>query len=286
MDQQLTQQPEQQVSTEQEQSDQQRATNFDQPQAPWLQGVPEPPNPSWWQLMGKSITWLVTWFLVALVIFLFIMMLGRDKFMENAGPLLPFLLMLVAFICTLIGNAMMMGSYSLFFPERYYDFGKMFGFVLLANGLVFVLFLFIYFMGSTKDWSILMILAFHVLFSIFVAYNLIEFLPNPQYSWSSFVGNTLWFTLAIVIYLAIYNGTKNSADEGTIIYNLMIWPGVLGYTLLPLIQGIWQKVYYRFYEMGNNFFYLPTEQEIASNAALNDNQEINQDSGEGVNVET
>lgn len=250
-----------------------------------LQGIAEPINPTGWQLMGKTITWLVTWFLIALVIFLVIMMLGSEKFMENAGPLLPFLLILITFICTLIGNTIIVGAYNLFFPEKYYDFWKMFGFILLWNWLILFLFVFVYFMGNTKDISILMIVAFHVLFSIYVAYNFIEFLPNPQYSGSAFVGNTLWFVLGIVIYLAIFNLTKHTADKGTVIYNLMIWPSILWYTLIPLIGGIWQKIYYRFYEMGNNFFYLPTEAEVNANLSTEE-EKNNHNEAEEINVET
>lgn len=38
----------------------------------------------------------------------------------------------------------------------------------------------------------------------------------------------------------------------------MILPPVLGYTLVPFGSGIREKIYYKFYELGNNGFYIPS----------------------------
>lgn len=41
----------------------------------------------------------------------------------------------------------------------------------------------------------------------------------------------------------------------------MLVPPILGYTLIPFGAGIREKVYYKFYELGNNGFYIPSAAE-------------------------
>jgi hypothetical protein len=43
---------------------------------------------------------------------------------------------------------------------------------------------------------------------------------------------------------------------------LMLFPSILWFSLTPLCLGIWQKIYYKFYEMGNNWFYIPSLVEV------------------------
>ncbi len=240
-----------------------------------------PYAPAWWPVMSKVLVWLVVWFLISFLVFLVIFMLGTDTFTSDTVSFLPFILLLVSFVTTFIGNTMIMWAYNLFFSERYYDFSKMFGMVLLTNAILFFLFIFIYVMWDIRDNSILMILAFHLLLSIFISYNIIEFLPNPQYSTSSFVGNTIWFAFAIVIYLIVYNTTKLSADSVKM-YHLMLWPAILAYTLIPLSQWIRQNIYRWFYEKWNDFFYLPTEKERLEETVFSEEEIIQK---EKVNVE-
>ena len=58
----------------------------------------------------------------------------------------------------------------------------------------------------------------------------------------------------------------------------MILPPVLAYALIPLGSGIWEKIYYKFYELGNNGFYIPSISERE--------EEMEEDSNsEEVNVE-
>jgi len=41
----------------------------------------------------------------------------------------------------------------------------------------------------------------------------------------------------------------------------MILPPILGYALVPFGAGIREKIYYKFYELGNNGFYIPSVSE-------------------------
>jgi hypothetical protein len=38
----------------------------------------------------------------------------------------------------------------------------------------------------------------------------------------------------------------------------MVLPPILAYALIPLGSGIREKIYYKFYELGNNGFYIPS----------------------------
>jgi len=51
--------------------------------------------------------------------------------------------------------------------------------------------------------------------------------------------------------------------------------------LIPFGAGIWEKIYYKFYELGNNGFYIPSMAEQNDE----DDESTNQQSGEDINVE-
>lgn len=72
--------------------------------------------------------------------------------------------MLVACIVTLIGTAVIAGTLNIAFGSDYYDFGKMFGFSILVNGLLMLLFAPVYFAFSSDLNTLLLILAFHIIF--------------------------------------------------------------------------------------------------------------------------
>jgi hypothetical protein len=101
-------------------------------------------------------------------------------------------------------------------------------------------------------------MGFHIVFSIFISANQIEFSANPNYSGSSLIGNTIGFALTIAVYCIIYKGSLlEGAEKQT--YLLMLLPTMLGYSLIPFGASIWEKIYYKSYEMGNNSFYLSSE---------------------------
>ena len=95
------------------------------------------------------------------------------------------------------------------------------------------------------------------MFSIFTSAAQMEFSTNPNYSASSFMGNILWFALAFLAYTIIYKVAGSAAVQQKI-YLFMFLPPILGYTLIPFGAGLREKIYYKFYELGNNGFYVPT----------------------------
>jgi hypothetical protein len=51
-------------------------------------------------------------------------------------------------------------------------------------------------------------------------------------------------------------------NQGNTAHLLLALPPVLIYATLPLFHGMWEKLYYKFYSAGNNFFYIPSLSEV------------------------
>lgn len=202
--------------------------------------------------------------------------LGSEFFVESAGMFMAFIMVIVSFIVTLIGMAIFSGLLNMVFGEDYYDFGKMFGFSVLANGLLVLLFLPIYIMMSGELTSLLFVYAIHVMFAFFVSYTLIEFTTNPSYAASNLIGTTLWFGLTLVIYMGIYSMTMGSADVGestmgsNSLYLYILSPFLISYVLIPLMHGIWTQIYYGIYTWGNNPLFVPQLADITQSQEVED----------------
>jgi hypothetical protein len=226
----------------------------------------EPPHPGWGQIVGKTGIGLLTWVTVAFLVWIVISVLWTSFFQDGAGVFMAMIFMLVACIVTLIGTAVIAGMLNIAFGSDYYDFGKMFGFSILVNGLLMLLFAPVYFTFSTDLNTLLLILAFHIIFGFFISYSLIEFTTNPNYAWSSLIGTLIGFAITIAIYLLIYKSTINhngaSEDMGNIIYLLILLPFITAYTLIPLCHGIWSSIYYGIFGWWSNPFYIPSLTDI------------------------
>ena len=104
--------------------------------------------------------------------------------------------------------------------------------------------------------SLYTILWFQIIFELFISVNLIDFLSQPNYSASSLMGNTLWCVLSVIIHLAIVS----SITEFNILF--IVLSAVLAYTMTIFGAGIWDAIYYKFYEWWSNPFYLPSLSEL------------------------
>jgi len=231
----------------------------------------EPNNLSWWQLIWKVLLGFVVGAVISgllLVVLTFVGTIFTDAVQQQSNnvsnPLLPLLLLFIWFLGSFIGNMIVAWAYSLFFSKKYYNSSKMFAFLLLTNGILFFVLAPIYLVFSKDVNTLFIVLAFHILFSIFVSASQLEFLSNPNYSGSAIIWNTLWFTWAIFVYMMIYKLSKVSWSVQQQTYLLMLLPSILGFTFLPLGSGLWEKIYYKVYEMGSNVFYIPSLSEVAS----------------------
>ncbi len=247
----------------------------------------EPSNLSGWQLIGKFFIGLLIGGVIAALLFVilsFMWGMFTSAFGQQTGasinPLLSLILLFIWFLSTFIGNIAIGGVYSLFFNRKYYNTSKMFGLLFLTNGILFFFLAPIYIVFASQIDILFIILGFHILFSVFASASQIEFSTNPNYSASAFMWNVLWFALAFLAYALIYKLAGSAAVQQRI-YLFMLLPPVLGYTLVPFGSGIREKIYYKFYELGNNGFYIPSVTE-------SDEEETgweNKDGSEDINVE-
>ncbi len=228
----------------------------------------EPGNLSGRQLVGKTFIGLLIGGVIAALLFVILSFMGgmfTNAFWAQAGtivnPMLSLILLFIGFLSTFIGNIGVGGIYSLFYNRKYYNTSKMFGLLFLTNGILFFFMAPIYIIFASQIDILFLILGFHVLFSVFTSAAQIEFSTNPNYCASSFMGTILGFVLAFLAYCLIYK-VSWSAEVQQKIYLFMLLPPVLGYALVPFGSGIREKIYYKFYELGNNGLYVPSVTEM------------------------
>lgn len=219
--------------------------------------INEPQNPGGWQIVGKTFIWLLIWGILAFLVFAIMSVLGTDFFTKSEGMFMALVFIIIACIVTLVGVGIFAWLLNLMFGSDYYDFAKMFGFSVLANGLLVFLFLPVYLMMSDSLESLLFVLAFHVMFGFFISYTLIEFTTNPSYSASSLIGSVLWFGITLVIYMGLYTSTKWDAMGTNTLYLHVLSPFLISYMMIPLFHGIWTQIYYGIYTGGSNPLFVP-----------------------------
>ena len=230
----------------------------------------EPNNLSGRQLIGKTAIGLVVGLLIATLLFVTLSFIGTmfQGAMQGganfkANPLLRIIVLFIGFLSSFIGNMIVAGAYSVFFSKKYYDSGKMFAFLLLTNALLFIVLAPIYIVFAKDINTLFLILGFHVMFSIFISANQMEFLANPNYSGSALMGNVLGIAVAFLFYSIMYKSAKVSSVSNQT-YFFMLFPSILAFTLLPLFSGLREKIYYKFYEMGAKAFYIPSLSEVTT----------------------
>lgn len=241
--------------------------------------INEPSNISWWQIVGKLWIGIVVWWIITTILFMITTFMNSifSGAMINTGatinPIISIVLLFIGFLSTFIGNLGIAWIYNIFFSRKYINWSKIFGLLLLTNGLLFFIFAPIYFIFSNQIQTLFIIMGFHIVFSIFISSCQIEFSASPNYSGSSLIGNTIWLALSIVVYSLFYKQSLLWWTE-KLTYLLMLLPTILGYTLIPLGASIWEKIYYKSYELWNNALYLNSE-----------TNEINNEDEDEINVE-
>ena len=215
-----------------------------------------PNDVSFWSFFWKVFIWLIVWFCVAALLFGTFSISWLTKTDNwSANPLLPILLPIMWFVACFIWNLTLAWLYNLFLSKRYYNFSKMFWLIFASSLITLPLFIVIYVLYNSvfqvKIDVLYLILKFQIIFSLYISVNLIDFLSQPNYSASSLIWNTLWCALAIILALVVS-------------WNLVLVTisAITTYTSLVLGAGIWDAIYYKFYEWWNNPFYLPSMNEL------------------------
>ena len=209
-----------------------------------------------WSFFGKILLGIVVWICVAALLFATLSALwwltGTD---DSVNSIIWVLLPVVGFVVWLVWNLALALLYNIFFSKRYYSFGKMAGLIFASSLIIFVFFFVPYLLYMGNITALYTMLWFQIIFELFIAKNLIDFLSQPNYSASSLMWNTLWAILAVVVHLVII-----STFDFNIL--LIIASAVIAYVMTVIWSWIWDAIYYKFYEWWNNPFYLPSLNEL------------------------
>lgn len=191
----------------------------------------------------KVLFGLLAWICVAALLFASFALTGWSNLWNIVVPI-------VWFVVSLIWNLALAGLYNLVLGKRYYDFWKMFGLIFVSSLILFVCFFIISIMNI---WEL--VLWLQILFALYISSNLIDFLSQPNYSASSLMWNTVWCTIALLIFLWISTLLGNNEI-------FIIVSPIITYTALCFWSALWDAIYYKFYERWNNPFYLPSLNEL------------------------
>ena len=238
----------------------------------------EPNNNTWWQVFAKAGIGLAVGVVIAFLIFI-ILFLASSMFTQalkstinspgvanTVNPLLPLVLVIIAFIATFVGSVILSGLFNLFYSNKYYDLGKTFSVSLLTNIFLFFLMIPLYMMFYQNINTLFYILGFHIIFAIFISYSQGEFVTNPNYSASHMIGSMIGAVISMVAFAVIAKWLQGNQ-------NMLLIPSILGYMLIPFFHSLREKIYYKFFENGNNFLFLPSLSDIISseeNVTTND----------------
>lgn len=248
--------------------------NFKKPDISMFDNAPN--DVTAWSFFGKIVLWTVVWVCVAVLLLATLTALwwltAPD---EGANPIIWVLLPVSGFIVGFVWNLTLALLYNVFFSKKYYSFGKMAG-LIFASLIICLLFLFPYFLYMNNMTVLYIILWFQIIFELFIAKNLIDFLSQPNYSASSLMWNTLWLVLAVLLHMLIVNvvGADILPVTGS---------AFAAYVVIALWSWIWDAIYYKFYEWWNNPFYLPSLNELREERRKEEEKKAKEE--EDVNVD-
>lgn len=250
---------------------------------------PNQSNGRW--LTWKIFIWLIVWGIISILLFLILSFVWwiftntstqTSEFTTN-NPVLPLIILLIWFLSSFIWNLSIAGTYNLFFSERYFKTAKTMWILLLTNWILFVFFAPLYLIFGWDTNTLFLLLGLHIMFSIFLSTQQIETVSNPNYSASTLIGVTLWFVITILVYSLIRKWSKVWWTQNQV-YLLLLMPPIIWFAIMPIGLWIREKVYYKMYEMWNNWFYTPPSQETTKEETqtnndnfLNENDDINID---------
>lgn len=240
-----------------------------------------PYNPTGRQVVVKSLLGLITGLFIAFLVFIMLLLIGgmlQEALSQRiagtmvVNPLLPLILLIIAFIGTFIGSIVLAWFFNLLYSDKYYDMGKMFSLTLTVNIIIFILFIGLYVLFASSVDELFFVLAVHVFFTVFVSLCAIEMSTNPNYAAVHLIGTAFGLTVTMLFFAIFYKTID--INEGSMARILIALPPVLAYFLIPLCHGIREKLYYKFYSMGNNFFYIPSLNEVMVDEAESDDVSV------------
>jgi len=239
-----------------------------------------PFNPSGWQVVVKTLIGLIVGIFIAFLIFITLMLVGwlvksalANSMWEGVvNPLLPLMLIVIAFVSIVVWMILIAWIFNLLYTDKYYDMSRMFSLSLLINVILFILFIPLYALFASSPDELFFVLGFHIIFAVFASYTAMEMSTNPNYAAVHLIGTSIAMTVALLMFWWAYK-LINMSDFSTVRV-LLALPPILAYFCLPLFHDMWEKLYYKFYSMWNNFFYIPSLNEVMVDASEEDEVNI------------
>jgi len=239
----------------------------------------EPTNPTGVVIVMKLVIWIILWVIFSVMVFLAFVWLGSSiaTALKNSSqhlqftPLVWLSFMWIALITSIAWSFVTSIIYNIVWQDEYYDIKLMSSGILTANLLILIIFLLFYiYVGSIlSDIDVLFVVyGFHLFFSIYVSFTIIDIIKNPNYSPVYVIWNAFWFIIALLIFFIIYSAYSGKGEETK---NILFYPPILAFSIIPFIASIWEKIYYKLYEMWNDFLYVPSLSEV-----LVDEEEIDE----------
>jgi hypothetical protein len=168
-----------------------------------------PYNPTGRQILIKTLLGLIVGIFIAFLIFITLILVGGiiQEALSNSlagnnavNPLLPLILIIIAFVGIIVGMVMIAGMFNLLYTDKYYDMAKMFSLTLMVNVALFILFIPLYAMFGSNTNELFFVLGFHIIFAVFVSYTAMEISTNPNYAAVHLIGTSLAMTIALLLF--------------------------------------------------------------------------------------
>ncbi len=263
----------------------------------------DPYNPSYGHILSKWLVWTIVGVIVAFLVFAVTILFnwtiqkwlgtvsaaGAIKWWISASPALAMILLFIAFIWSFVWNMMISIIYGLAYSDKYYNTTKSIWHTIVVNLILFISFAPIYFIYSNNISALFMILAFHLVFALYISHNIIEYIANPNYSIVAMIGNTFGMTFFITVFLVLFKMVSSWSSiwdtQNNEIKILLSVPAALCYAIIPIVSAIWEKIYYGMFTLGTNFLYISSLSEVMIDAEDNSNSNIIWDNSSDINVD-
>ncbi len=232
-----------------------------------------PFNPTVSELLVKVSVGFVTGLVVVLLIFILIVLFG--SFFKQAisvsiswsdirviNPGVAIIMLVIGFIVWFLGSVILWTVYNFLLSDRYYDIGKIFSFSVMINGFILLFFAFLYMIFNNSIDQLLLVLIFHIGFSLYISLQGYDIISNPNYSLLYLFSHSLSFLIVVVFALVWYKIFQKLWTSEWSLASLLIYFVILLYVFYPAINYVIEKIYYKLYEWWNTSLYTPSIDEI------------------------
>lgn len=232
-----------------------------------------PTNPKWWSILAKLFIWMIIGLVFSALVFVMFVWLWSsiEQAVKNSAsqlsfsPLVWLSFIAISTLTSIIWSIVIAGVYNVLWNDQYYHMRLMSSSILAVNLLLFIPFLILYFYAWTilsDMWTLFLIYWMHLFFSIFISFVSMDIIKNPNYSPVYLISNSFGFIITILIFFLIYSATKWADWAWIWQKNILFYPPILAFAFIPFFAAMFEKVYYKFYEMWNDFLYVPSIAEV------------------------